>query len=143
MAKISAFLAGEDFMIKLSRLETDIEKVAEKAIYAGIKVVADKMRVNLEEVLSEKATGELVRALGVTPIKLYGGQWTAKVGFKGGDDGYDSNGVAYQLLARVMESGTSTRKKRPFVRKTMNQTRKQVEEVMIQVVDEEMRKIFG
>jgi HK97 gp10 family phage protein len=133
------FMAGDDFMFKLSRLETDIENIAKKAIYAGVKVVADAMKANLEGVLSEKATGELVAAMGITPIKLLGGQWTAKVGF----DGYDAHGVAYQLIARVLESGTSTIKKRPFMRKTMNQVKNRVAEVMTQVIDEEMAKIFG
>lgn len=143
MAKTSAFMLDEDFAINLSRLDTDIEEIAKKAIYAGAKIIADRMKINLEGVLSEEATGQLVNALGVTPIKMIGGQWTAKIGFKGGSDGYDSNGVAFQLLARVMESGTSTRQKRPFVRKTMNETRKAVEVEMEKVINEEMKKLFG
>ncbi|WP_070372554.1 HK97-gp10 family putative phage morphogenesis protein [Acetobacterium wieringae] len=136
---MASFMAGDDFMLKLSRLETDMEMIAKKAIYAGAKVVADAMKINLKGVLSDEATGELVEAMGITPIKLLGGQWTAKIGF----DGYDANGVAYQLIARILESGTSTRKKKPFMRKTMNQVKKQVAEVMTQVIDEEMKKIFG
>ncbi|MDO9491426.1 HK97-gp10 family putative phage morphogenesis protein [Acetobacterium sp.] len=136
---MAAFMAGDDFMLKLSRLETDLEMIAKKAIYAGAKVVADAMKTNLKGVLSDEATGELVEAMGITPIKLMGGQWTAKIGF----DGYDANGVAYQLIARVLESGTSKRKKKPFMRKTMNQVKTQVAEVMTQVIDEEMAKIFG
>ncbi|WKY46004.1 hypothetical protein Q5O14_07880 [Eubacteriaceae bacterium ES2] len=138
-----AFMGGEDFMIKLDRLETDVNEIAKKAIYAGVEIVADRMRINLKGVLSEKATGELVEALGVTPITLLNGSWTGKIGFKGGDAGYDSKGVAFQLIARVLESGTSTQKKRPFMRKTINETRKQVEEVMIKTIDDEMKRIFG
>ena len=144
MAK-TEFMAGDDFMLKLSRLETDLEMIAKKAIFAGAKVVADKMKVNMKSVLSEEATGKLVEAMGITPIKLLGGQWTAKIGF----DGYDVNGVAFQLIARAIESGTSNKdgkkimEKRPFMRKTMNQVKTQVAEVMTQVIDEEMAKIFG
>ena len=142
---VCEFMGGEDFMIKLSRASTDVDEIAKKAVYAGAEVVADAMGVNLRSVLSDEATGELAEAMGITPITLMDGSWTANVGFVG----YDSEGVAFQLIARAIESGTTTQdgkkkmEKRPFVRKTMNQTRKQVKEVMIQVVDEEMRKIFG
>ena len=63
--------------------------------------------------------------------------------FGGGFDGYDTHHVAFQLIARVLESGTSTRPKKPFVRPTLNQTKKAVEQEMNRVIDEEMKKIFG
>jgi HK97 gp10 family phage protein len=133
------FMAGEEFALKLSRCSTDIEAIARKAIYAGAKIVADRMKINLESVLSEEATGQLVEAMGITPIGLRASEWSAHIGF----DGYDRDGVAFQLIARVLESGTSTRPKKPFMRKTMNQVKNQVVEVMNQTIDEEMRKIFG
>lgn len=135
----AAFMLDEDFSIKLSRLDTDINEIAKKAIYAGAKIVADTMKVNLEAVLSDEATGQLVEALGVTPIGMMGGEWSAHIGF----DGYDRDGVAFQLIARVLESGTSTRQKKPFVRTTMAQTKTKVAETMKDVVEEEMQKIFG
>lgn len=135
----AAFMLDEDFAIKLSRLDTDINEIAKKAIYEGAKIVADTMKVNLESVLSDEATGQLVEALGITPIGMLGSEWSAHIGF----DGYDNNGVAFQLIARVLESGTSTRQKKPFVRKTMNQTKTKVAAVMQAVVEEEYQKIFG
>lgn len=134
-----AFMLDSDFAIKLSRLETDINDIAKKAIYAGAKIVADAMKINLKSVLSDEATGQLVESLGITPIGMLGGEWSAHIGF----DGYDTNGVAFQLIARVLESGTSTRLKKPFVRKTMNQTKTKVAQAMKDVVEEEMQKIFG
>lgn len=136
-----AFTAGEEFSLKISSLETDVEEIAKKAIYAGAKVVADRMRVNLQSVISDTTATQLVGALGITPIKrtVYG--WDTKIGF----DGYDTEGVAFQLIARAMESGTSTstRKKRPFVRRTINQTKAEVKEVMDRVIEEEFKKMFG
>lgn len=141
MEKVQAFMLEDDFAITLSRLETDINEIAKKAIYAGAKIVADTMKVNLEGVLSDDATGKLVEALGITQIGMLGGEWSAHVGF----DGYDSNGVAFQLIARVIESGTSDNRdrKKPFVRPTMNQTKTKVAATMKAVVEEEMKKIFG
>lgn len=133
--------ASEDFTLKLSRCSTNVEAIAKKAIYAGAKIVADRMKVNLENVLSDEATGELVEAMGVTPISQSDGVWNAHIGF----DGYDTHHVAFQLIARVLESGTSTstRQKKPFVRPTLNQTKKAVEQEMNKVIEEEMKKIFG
>ena len=138
MAK-ATLTASEDFTLKLSRCATDLEFIAKKAIYAGVKIVADTMKINLEGILSDEATGQLVKAMGVTPIKLLGGEWSAHVGF----DGYDSKGVAFQLIARCLESGTSNMPAKPFVRKTFNQTRKKVEEEMNRIIEEEMGKIFN
>lgn len=133
-----AFKAGEEYAIKLSKLATNTDEIAKKAIYEGVKIVADEIKKNLEGVLSEEATGELVDSFGVTPItKDNNGNWNAKVGF----DGYDSQGVPNQLKARVLESGSSRQKKRPFVRPAVNKTRKQVVKKMEEVIDEEIKKL--
>lgn len=133
-----AFKAGEEYAIKLSKLATNTDEIAKKAIYEGVKIVADEIKKNLEGVLSEEATGELVDSFGVTPItKDNNGNWNAKVGF----DGYDSQGVPNQLKARVLESGSSRQKKRPFVRPAVNKTRKQVVKKMEEVIDKEIKKL--
>ena len=132
------FHAGDEFAIALSRLATGSEEIAKKAIFEGAKVIADKIKSNLEGVLSPEATGELVASFGVTPIeKDASGNWNAKIGF----DGYGSDGVANQLKARVLESGSSKQQKRPFVRPAVNATKKQVVEKMGQVIDEEIQKL--
>jgi HK97 gp10 family phage protein len=134
-----AFKAGDEYAIKLSRLVTNHDEIAKKAIYGAVKIVADKIKSNLEGVLSDEATGELVDSFGVTPIdKDKQGNWNAKIGF----DGYDSEGVPNQLKARVLESGSSKQKKRPFVRPAMNATKKQARAKMEQIIEEEYKKIF-
>lgn len=140
MAKIT-FKAGEEFAVKLSRLESGSEAIAKKAIYAGAGIVTDKIRSNLQANLagSTQSTGSLVNSLGITPITRGRDGWiNAKVGF----DGYDEKGVPNQLKARVMESGTSKIKKRPFVRPAVNATKKPAEEAMQRVIDEEIEKIM-
>lgn len=137
MARFS-FKTGEDYALRLSRLATQSEEIAKKAIYAGVEIVADEIKSNLKGVLSREATGELVASFGVTPIKRDdAGNWNAKVGF----DGYDSKGVANQLKARVIESGTSTKKKRPFVAPAVRKTKKQVVKKMEEVIDNEIKKL--
>lgn len=132
------FMAGDDFAIALSRLATQSDEIAKKAIFAGADIIADKIKSNLKGVISQQATGVLVDSFGVTPIERdKNGDWNAKVGF----DGYDEDGVANQLKARVIESGKSGQPKRPFVRPAVNATRKQVIAKMGQVVDEEIRRM--
>ena len=133
-----AFMAGDEFALALSHLATQSDEIAKKAIFAGADIIADKIKSNLEGVLSSEATGELVASFGVTPITKDGdGNWNAKIGF----DGYGTDGVANQLKARVLESGSSKQPKRPFVRPAVNSTRKQAVEKMGQVINEEIQKL--
>ena len=137
MARFS-FKAGEDYAIKLSKLATNSEEIAKKAIYEGVTIVADEIKKNLQGVLSDEATGDLVESFGVTPIeKDDNGNWNAKVGF----DGYDRDGTPNQLKARVIESGKSGQPKKPFVRPAVNKTRKQVVKKMEEVIDDEIKKL--
>lgn len=131
-------MAGEEFALALSRLATGSEEISKKAIYAGADVIADKIKSNLEGVLSAEATGELVASFGVTPItKDSDGNFNTKMGF----DGYGTDGVANQLKARVLESGSSQQQKTPFVRPAVNATKKQAVEKMGQVINEEIQRL--
>lgn len=141
MAKMT-FKAGDEYALQLSKLATNSDEIAKKAIYEGAKVVADKINENLGKVLSDEATGELIGSFGITPITTdKNGNWNTKIGFGGNGRDYDSKGVANQLKARVLESGSSQQQKRPFVRPAVNATKKQVVEIMNSVVEEEIKKL--
>ena len=132
------FMAGDDFALKLSQLATHSDEIAKKAIFEGAKVVADKIKSNLEGVLSSEATGEMVASFGVTPIeKDASGNFNCKIGF----DGYDSKGVANQLKARVLESGSSKQQKKPFVRPAVNATKNTAVERMGEVINQEIQRL--
>jgi len=147
MARIM-FGASEEFEIQLSRLKTDIDEIAEAAIFAGAEIMADQIKNNLEMSLSLHTTGGLVDSFGVTPIKKTGAGWSAKIGFDGYDDHPNKKypkGIPYQLIARALESGTSTstRDPQPFVKPAISKTRKQVEAKMNQIIMERTKEIFG
>lgn len=138
MAKIT-FKAGEEYMLKLSRMAAGSEEAAKKAVYAGAGVVANKIRSNLKANLagSKQSTGALADSLGITPVATdRDGFINAKIGF----DGYDEKDVPNQLKARVMESGSSKVRKRPFVRPAVNASKKAAVEAMQRVIDEEIEK---
>ncbi len=144
MARMS-INAGDDFAIKLSQLSAGSEEVAKKAIYAGAEIVADKIKSNLQGVQSPEATGDMMKSLGITPIeKDKNGNWNAHVGF----DGYSGKatpsypkGTPNQLKARVLESGSSKQKKRPFVRPAINSTKSAVIKKMDQIIENELKNL--
>lgn len=139
MARMT-FKAGDDYALKLSKLATNSDEIAKKAIYAAAEIVADKIKSNLEGVLSEEATGELVDSFGISKIDVDSdSNWNAKIGF----DGYDSEGVPNQLKARVLESGSSRQPKRPFVKPAINATKTAAQAAMAKVIDEEIEKTMG
>jgi HK97 gp10 family phage protein len=81
-----------------------------------------------------------LNSLGITPIRRDSeGDWSAKIGF----DGYDKKGVPNQLKARVMESGSSKQKKKPFIRPAVNQVKQKATDEMERIVIEETKKIIG
>lgn len=162
MAKMT-FKAGDDYALKLSRLYTQSSAVAQKALYAAAAIVTDEVRKNLEALPEDKFrrlqdgemfTGvpklqkkDLLDSLGVTPIDTdKKGNWNVKIGF----DGYGSmptkkytKGVPNPMLARAIESGSSVRKKTPFVRPAVKATKAAAVEAMNRVIDAETKKIMG
>ena len=160
MAKLT-FKGSDEYALKLSQLAGRSDEVAKMAVYSGAKIVADKIKANLDAMPTEqfrflrggdKFTGltkdqkeDLLESFGITSITRDGeGYITAKIGF----DGYGRmktrkypNGLPNPLLARAVESGSSVRKKHPFVRPAVDATRKAVIEKMDAVIEEEIRKL--
>ena len=145
----------DDYSRKLSQLGKASVPIAKKAVYAGANIVADEVRKRLDDNLkdpayvgkqpdiyfkSDEQSGDLIDSLGIAPIGSdKNGDINTKIGF----DGYDSKGVPNALKARAMESGTSTLRKRPFVRPAVNAVKSQAQREMAKVIDEETAKIYA
>lgn len=164
MARIS-FKGFEDYAEALKKLEFAAQggEMLEKAAKAGGAPVADEIRrrlrnlpedeyrrLNPGEVFTGIPAGQkedLLDSLGVTPPQRdRKGFVNVKVGF----DGYGSyptraypDGLPNQLLARAVESGSSVRKKTPFVRPAVQATRKEAVDEMDKAIRQELEKIFG
>lgn len=140
MAKMT--IKGTDQLeLQLSKLGNMSTKIAKDVVMAGAQPVADEIRKGLQANLqgSKYSKGDLLGSLGITPPGVDSqGNVNVKIGF----DGYDSKGVANQLKARVMESGTSKIKKRPFVRPAVNKSKKRALEAMQKKFDEEIEIII-
>lgn len=164
MAKIS-FKGQSEYFRKLQELQQAFAKdsTIEKAVRAGAAPVADRIRQNLEALPEEPfrklQEGEifhgipkgqkqdLLDSFGLAPITR------DRAGFvhtKAGFDGYGSfptaeypHGVPNQLVAAATESGSSVRQKMPFIRPAEKATRKDAIDAMEDVIDGEMKNIFG
>lgn len=157
-----AFRGTEEYALKLAKLGAVVEETAKRAIYEAAKVVTDEIRSNIERLPEDKyrylRQGEkfdgvppaqkkdLLDSLGITPVQYdKKGFWNVKIGF----DGYGrfktkkySKGVPNQLLARAIESGSSVRRKIPFVRPAVRRTKDSAIYAMSIVIEEEFQKII-
>ena len=137
--------------------------IAGKAIYAGAKIIADEVKKNLNALnvttdelamaayrkqepthLNERAKKGLIESFGTTKMEQdSGGLFNVKIGFDGYNDVKTKKypkGQPNQLIARSVESGSTSTIKQPFMRKAVNATRKQAEDKMAEIIDEEIKK---
>ena len=144
---VARFIDSSDFEIRLNRSATDFKKVAEKSIEAGAAVIAAKMRENLKGILPTDTTGQLIKSMGITPVKQDAAfNYNAHIGFDGYREppyGKFPQGVPFQLIARSFESGVKGRRDpKPFAKPAVMATKDRVREVMTRVADEEFKKIM-
>lgn len=144
--------AGNKYSLKLSKFGNDSQKIAKKVVLAGAAPVADVIRKGLIANLNDPAyvgkgdsffggkqstpTGDLLDSFGIAPPDTdKNGNTNTKIGF----EGYDSKGTPNALKARAMESGTSTLRKRPFVRPAVNRTKGKAIEAMGKELEDQMK----
>jgi hypothetical protein len=149
----------EAYMKELARFGNDEPEIAKKVVVAGAQPVADAIRNRLEnlpedqfrrlkegDVFNGLPQGEwkdLMDNMGIAPPKVDGdGNTNTKVGFKG----YGSfptkkypKGVPNAMLARAIESGSSVRKKTPFVRPAVNKSKALAIEEMEKAINNEIK----
>lgn len=150
----------DELELQLSKLaDPDISK---EVVQAGAQPIADQIRKNLEGLPEDKfrylnkgevfvgvpkqQKKDLLNSLGITPPDIdFDGNTNIKIGF----DGYGKiptkkypKGVPNALLARAIESGSSVRKKTPFIRKAVNKAKKLAEAEMQKKLDEKIEIIM-
>lgn len=152
---------ADEIALMLSKLEAGSVAIGKKAVREAADIVTDRMRSNIEKLpedtfrkldKDEKFNGipgaqkkDLLDSLGITPIGVTDdGTINVKVGFSG----YGSHptktypqGLPNQLLAVGVDSGSSVRKKTPFIRPTVAQTKALAKEKMQEVVTREIEKL--
>jgi len=137
MAKCTAKLP-EDLLKKLSRVGDNMDKIAESALTAGGNVVLRKTKSNLESMVKGPSTGQLVNALGLSPVLLdRNGNYNIKVGF----DEYRSDGSANAMVANIIEYGKHGQTAKPFLKNAKSSSKKECEETMARKIEEEIKKL--
>ena len=118
MAKVDIKMP-DDFLLKISKLGSDFDPVAEKVLKAGGEVVFKRTKSNLSAVIGKgtkhesRSTGELEKALGVTSVRLdRNGNHNIKIGFSEPR----SDGESNAKLANILEYGKHGQPAKPFMK---------------------------
>lgn len=128
----------DDLLKKLSKLGSKMDDVSEVVLEAGGEVVLDKVKSNLESVLSGESTGELVGSLGLTKVRVgKDGNHNIKVGFAEPR----KDGKSNAMIANIIEYGKSGQEARPFLKPAKKQSKKVCIDVMTRKLEEEIDKI--
>ena len=143
MAKVDVKMP-EEFLLKLSRLGSGTDAVAEKVLEAGGQVVLSKMKANLSAVIGSgtkydsRSTGELEASLGLSPVKAdRNGNHNIKIGFSEPR----SDGGSNAKLANILEYGKHGQPAKPFLKPAKTSSRAECIRVMTQTLDEEVEKL--
>lgn len=162
MAKWIVGKGLDNYIAYLQSINAVTDEMIGEAVYDMAKVVADKVRANIEALpavsneaniatyregysrLSEPEKQGLMDGFGVSPLQDDSGYRNVKLGF----DGYNSiktkkypQGQPNVLIARVTESGSSYRQKTPFIRPAVNAARKPAEKAGQAKIDEKIKSI--
>lgn len=130
MARIE-FKGLENYREKLAELESEIEDICKAAIYPAAGMVLEAIRDN-----TPVDTGDLRDSLRLSKFKNKDGYIHVAVY----SDGYDRKGVPNPLKARALESGTSTLKKRPFIRPAVNRVKEEANRMIGEGVNAEVEQ---
>ena len=143
MAKVDVKMP-EEFLLKLSRLGSNTDAVAEKVLEAGGEVILTKVRSNLSSVVgsgtkyASRSTGELEASLGLSPVKAdRDGNNNIKVGFSEPR----SDGGSNAKLANILEYGKHGQPAKPFLKLAKSASHAECIRVMKQTLDEEVAKL--
>ena len=129
----------EDFLLKISKLGSNFDSVADTVLQ-----VLKKVKSNLSSVIGRgtkfksRATGELEGALGLSPSKLNrDGNHDIKVGFAEPR----SDGGSNAKLANILEYGKHGQPAKPFLKPAKTASRQECIDAMTKALDEEVEKL--
>ncbi|UUM13382.1 HK97 gp10 family phage protein [Clostridiaceae bacterium HFYG-1003] len=143
MAKVDIKMPDE-FLLKVSKLGSDFDPVAEKVLKAGGEVVFNRTKSNLSAVIGKgtkhesRSTGELEKALGVTSVRLdRNGNHNIKIGFSEPR----SDGESNAKLANILEYGKHGQPAKPFLKPAKSASKSECISTMKSTFEEEVKKI--
>ncbi|EAD1415542.1 HK97-gp10 family putative phage morphogenesis protein [Listeria monocytogenes] len=143
MAKVDIKMPDE-FLLKVSKLGSDFDPVAEKILKAGGEVIFKRTKSNLSAVIGKgtkhesRSTGELEKALGVTSVRLdRNGNHNIKIGFSEPRPDGESNAK----IANILEYGKHGQPAKPFLKPAKSASKSECISVMKSTFEEEVKKL--
>lgn len=125
----------DEYIAKLRDLGANIEGSCKRAVYPAAGMVIEAIKAN-----TPVDTGGLRDSMALRTFVNEDGYVYTQVAF----DGYDEHGHPNPVKARVLESGSSTRKKHPFIRPALNQVKARAEAMIAaefeKICEEKMNK---
>ncbi len=137
MAKMTLKLP-DDLSYQLSALQKNSNALVEKALKAGGEIVLQKAQRNLSSVVGSgtkypsRATGELERSLGLSPVKENSTGHNIKIGFSEPHSG----GISNAMLATLLEYGKHGQAAKPFMTPAKRAAQKPCIEAMRKIFEE-------
>lgn len=132
MAKIT-IKGMDEYAKKLAALGSRAEGVCKYAVYEGAAVVADEIRSRIPV-----DSGDLKSSMALTVMRNDNGYVYTQVTFPG----YDRRGVPNAVKAAVLESGSSTRQKHPFIRPAVNSCKAKAVLAMSEALEKKINEIM-
>ena len=144
MATVTIKLPDE-FMNQLSEFDSRLEDIFTKALEDGAEIAEKQAKANLKAVIGSgtkfpsKATGELLGALGTSPVKQSSlGGFDIRVGFAEPRKDGGSN----EMVANIIEYGKKGQAAKPFMKPAEDATKSKVKAKMEETFKAEAEKIF-
>ena len=146
--------AIDDYLQTIRRLGGGIEEVAKKAVYEGTKIMADRVRANIQALPIDEHWGTsdnplhgvkavqkqgLLDSFGVAKMQNDNGFINTLIGFNKSD--YNSIGQPNLKIARAIQSGTSFSDKIPFFENAIRATRPASRKRMVEIAEQELDKL--
>ena len=135
----------DEFMNQLSEFDSRLEDIFTKSLEDGAEIAEAQVRSNLKAVIGSgtkfpsKSTGELLGALGISPVKRSSlGGFDIRVGFAEPRKGGGSN----EMVANTLEYGKKGQAAKPFMKPAEDATKSKVKAKMEETFKAEAEKIF-
>lgn len=143
MATVTIKLPDE-FMNQLSEFDGRLEDIFTKALEDGAEIVEKQVRTNLQGVIGRgtkvesKSTGQLLGALGISPVKPSKKGYDIKIGFAEPR----KDGKSNEMISNIIEYGKKGQAAKPFMKPAEDATKSKVKAKMEETFKAEAEKIF-
>ena len=126
----------DKYQKQLSELGRHTDGIIKYAVYDAAGMVCDAIKDNCPESGDKRTQGDLKRSIGLSDFKNDDGYIYTQVMFSG----YDRKGTPLDLVARVLESGKSTKRKHAFIRPAVDKVKRAAEFAIEKALDEKIKQ---